>query len=197
MSLNWIATLEDLAAEPGYEEIPVIGLQADDFGGAPAHLPDGMINKGYGVKTVSSFEAKGNELVNGVHMPTPHTEHTQGELHPSSSTWTGTTHEIPTGEGEPNHPAELLDRYRTHVSTEGSDIPGIVQADQLHEVDCGQMVSYVNKWPTTLTVPVGGTIVGDNLSDDEQNDITGAGYVLYPSTESYLAALPVAKHKRT
>jgi hypothetical protein len=68
---NWVLSLEDMAAEPTYSEVPKIGLQSDDFTSEPLHLARSLVDRGFGVELPLHLDAsnEADDMPNGMIDP--------------------------------------------------------------------------------------------------------------------------------
>lgn len=68
---NWVLSLEDMAAEPTYSEVPKIGLQADDFTTEPLRLSRSLVDRGFGVELPLHLDAstEADDMPNGMIDP--------------------------------------------------------------------------------------------------------------------------------
>lgn len=69
--LNWVPSLEQLAADPGYTEAPVVGIQTDDVNVLPESVTEPIVDKGFAVQPMyweanPSTEDMSNTITNGI-----------------------------------------------------------------------------------------------------------------------------------
>lgn len=68
---NWVLSLEDMAAEPTYSEVPKIGLQTDDFTTEPRSMAQPLVDRGFGVELPLHLDAstEADDMPNGIIDP--------------------------------------------------------------------------------------------------------------------------------
>ena len=126
---TWLASLEDLAADPGYTDAPVVGLQVDDIEANVQELAQPLVDQGFAVDLPSK------------------------------------------------------------ISAESLDVPGLVEPDVAKPAHGGQQVAAITRWPTELTIPEGGVVMANGLTEEELAAIEEQGYRVFPTMEqaaSYL-----------
>lgn len=121
--INWVPSLEELAADPEAGEAPVVGMQVEDFDTLPDSMTEPFVKRGMGAQVYNySVEYQNN---------------------------------------------------------------GMVGADPFADAHEGQLLSVVDKWPTSLEIPSGGNVVATDLDEDTITAIKEEGYRVYPSVESF------------
>jgi hypothetical protein len=62
--INWVPSLEELAADPGYASAPVIGIQTDDFATLPGSITEPLMDRGFAIQTINGTKPSVEEMSN-------------------------------------------------------------------------------------------------------------------------------------
>lgn len=135
--MNWVPSLEELAADPGYASAPVVGIQTSDFDTLPDSITEPLTERGFAINRTAT------------------------NINPSS-------------EG------------MTNVNTYNN---GVFSKPTESDSKPGRLATLVSKWPTDITIPAGGVVIANGVSEDGLAQIQDAGYELHTSGESYAASL--------
>lgn len=129
--INWVPSLEELAADPGYVEAPSVGIQTTDFDVLPESITEPLTIRGFAVQrfgdnTAPSAEAMTNVNTYNNGIFSKPTVSKSGEGHtvalvskwPSGMTIPTGTPVIAHGVDEEGLAAIVDDGYELHVSGE-------------------------------------------------------------------------------
>lgn len=63
--MNWVPSLEELAADPGYAAAPVVGIQTSDFDTLPDSITEPLTERGFAVnRTATNINPSSEDFTN-------------------------------------------------------------------------------------------------------------------------------------
>lgn len=63
--MNWVPSLEELAADPGYAAAPVVGIQTSDFSTLPDSITEPLTERGFAVeRTATNINPSSEDFTN-------------------------------------------------------------------------------------------------------------------------------------
>lgn len=68
--INWVPSLEELAADPGYTEAPTVGIQTTDFDVLPESITEPLTTRGFAVQRFGDNTAPSAEAMSNVNTYT-------------------------------------------------------------------------------------------------------------------------------